>query len=808
MTNKLAPMNHLFTVLLFLTISISQLFSQDPVKYSRATVYLDGKELMELAKLGVDITHGDYRKQISFTTDYSEIEIQVLQDAGFRIEVDIEDVAAHYAMQNLFPKLPEHSHRNANCFQNRKGTYKEPFNFDLGTMGGFFKYEEILDQLDYMELLYPNLITRRQPIGEFRTYHSRPIFFVKISSNPNIDDPDKPKMLHTALHHAREPISVSQMIYFMWYLLENYHSDPTVRSLVDGAEVYFIPIVNPDGYRFNQDNFPDGGGLHRKNRRVLPNGNFGVDLNRNYDYQWGFDNIGSSNAIWSDTYRGPFAASEPEVRAVQQLCEEIPFEIALNYHSYGNALLYPFSYSRVPVPDQESFLSVGKELTRGNNYLVGRSWEVETINYATNGSSDDWMYGAESKPPVLAYTPEVGHGGHNFWPHISDIRPLCHEMLDMNIVSLSLLNNFGTLIDMSPDYIAPMQNELLFKVERTGLRGGTFQVIAESLSSNILSIDGPVELNIAPFSSVESSISYVLKPDLPIGTEVNIALHLDLGAYVISDTLTKIYMGEKNELFRDNAVDLNNWMLESFSTWDIDESVYYSPISCIADSPGRNYDPLTINSMRLKDPVDLSNAQAAYLSFRAKWAIEPGQDFLQVQGSSNGFSYDPLCGRYTKAGTIFQIPDEPVYDGFQNEWVLEVIDLKNYLGGNFFMEFTLHSDLSVEYDGFFLDDVRIISFESGSSVKEVRPFGNLQVYPNPASDKLYFDWEANVIPSNTSGEVLFYNLLGEIVSHHKFGSIQDLRSGIDTNALIPGIYTYRIGLENNQLFSGKFTIMR
>src|SRR5690606_34232268 len=99
------------------------------------------------------------------------------------------------------------------------------------------------------------------------------------------------------------------------------------------------------------------GGMHRKNRRVLAMGNVGVDLNRNYDYKWGFDEIGSSPEDWSDVYRGPSPASEPEVKAVKYLCGQKGFDIAFNHHSYGNALLYPFGYAEVGVPDQETFFS-------------------------------------------------------------------------------------------------------------------------------------------------------------------------------------------------------------------------------------------------------------------------------------------------------------------------------------------------------------------------------------------------------------------------------------------------------------------
>lgn len=69
------------------------------------------------------------------------------------------------------------------------------------------------------------------------------------------------------------------------------------------------PFVNPDGFDFTWTDDR----LWRKNRRN--NGNsYGVDLNRNYDDHWG--GPGASDVPSSDTYRGPSAASEPEVQAL------------------------------------------------------------------------------------------------------------------------------------------------------------------------------------------------------------------------------------------------------------------------------------------------------------------------------------------------------------------------------------------------------------------------------------------------------------------------------------------------------------
>ena len=53
----------------------------------------------------------------------------------------------------------------------------------------------------------------------------------------------------------------------MRYLTDNYGTDPQVTYLVDNRELFFSPCLNPDGYYYNEQTYPGGGGMWRKNRR-------------------------------------------------------------------------------------------------------------------------------------------------------------------------------------------------------------------------------------------------------------------------------------------------------------------------------------------------------------------------------------------------------------------------------------------------------------------------------------------------------------------------------------------------------------
>ena len=74
----------------------------------------------------------------------------------------------------------------------------------------------------------------------------------------------------------------------------------------------------------------------------------GVDLNRNYDFAFAYDNKGSNSNPCEEDYRGPYAFSEPATRQIKNFLEKTEegqsVKIALNFHAWGNLLVYPFNY--------------------------------------------------------------------------------------------------------------------------------------------------------------------------------------------------------------------------------------------------------------------------------------------------------------------------------------------------------------------------------------------------------------------------------------------------------------------------------
>src|SRR5690606_40532042 len=112
----------------------------------------------------------------------------------------------------------------------------------FGSMGGFPTYAEALAILDEMRAQYPELISARVSLGQ--SHEGRDVWMVEVSDDPGVDE-HEPEVLITALHHAREPAGLTTVLYTLWYLLENYETDPRIRYLVNRRRLFVVPVLNP-----------------------------------------------------------------------------------------------------------------------------------------------------------------------------------------------------------------------------------------------------------------------------------------------------------------------------------------------------------------------------------------------------------------------------------------------------------------------------------------------------------------------------------------------------------------------------------
>jgi carboxypeptidase T len=209
------------------------------------------------------------------------------------------------------------------------------------------------------------------------------------------------KVAFLGCHHAREWISVEVPYLLAEHLLQNSSSEP-VQGWLQQGEVWVAPMVNPDGHEHTRTE----NRLWRKNRRRNRDGSIGVDPNRNYGYMWGTLDVNTSSHVPADeTYVGPRAFSEPEVRAVRDLVARQLFGGVLTYHSYSQLLLYPWGYTSEPVED-EADLGEMRELAEEMHQLIksvhGTTYTPQQSSqlYPTAGDTADWTYGEYDAPSL------------------------------------------------------------------------------------------------------------------------------------------------------------------------------------------------------------------------------------------------------------------------------------------------------------------------------------------------------------------------------------------------------------------------
>jgi carboxypeptidase T len=775
---------YLSLFLLFCLLSVSS-YGQVS-KYSKVKIYTDGEGLRKLAELGVAFDHGEAKKDVYFISDFSAAEVKIIHDSGTKYEVLIDDVSKFYAEQNNVLSSVESSMPTA-C---DKSFIKTPSHFHLGDYAGFFSYDQLMVILDSMQLLYPKLITKRAPIDNTTTSEGRPLYWLRISNNPNVDQTNKTEIFYNALHHAREPVSLSQLIYYMWFLLDNYNTDPEVKGIVDNLEMYFVPCINPDSYIYNQTTNPSGGGMQRKNMRKNSDGSKGVDINRNYDQFWGYDNQGSSNSMSADSYRGPSAGSEPETKMIKNFCIAHHFKFAISCHAYGGYLIHSWGYkASVPAIDNGLFTNYGKFMTEENKYSVGTP--SATVGYTGNGASSDWFYAEETvKNKIYEYSPEAGKT--SFYPAKNQIIGICKEMFNIEYKMAKLALKYVLVTDAQPYYVKTKTG--YFKYNYKSLVPDSlakFTVTIIPVSASIASVGSPKSYSNTVINTLgKDSISFTLDPAIKEGTLLKYVIKVNNAVFTHSDTVVKMY-GNPIIVLNENGNTIDQWVTST--GWGVSSTVYHSPTSSITDSPTGNYANNASTSITTKSEIDLSDTQSALLSFWGKWNIEQGFDYVQLSASTDhGQTWIPLCGKYTSTGTNKQDAGNPIYDGV-SDWVREEVNLNAFSGQKIMLRFILKSDGQNAADGFYFDDLLIEKIPSNTNAIEEQDADKAfaaAATPNPANTYTNITFKVDNSIAGDS-KLIIYNALGQVFYSEKIAT----SSGnilLNTSKWPDGIYYYSL----------------
>jgi len=256
--------------------------------------------------------------------------------------------------------------------------------------------DEIAVELDTLAHDYPT-ITLFDTLG-YSTEDSLPIFAFKLSDNA-AEREDEPRVLFVACHHAEEILGIEICMYMIQDLLSNYGNDSTKTYWIDNREIWFIPLLNPEGHSVVMQGIDT---TWRKNKRDNNNNNIfdlgydGVDPNRNYDFYW---SRGGSDDPGSEYYRGPFPFSERETQVMDEFCSSENFQFCITYHSARTGLAevvyYPWvSSSQPPYPPdffalRDIAISVARLIIKDDS----SGHYTSMAGQGLDGKTRNWLYG-------------------------------------------------------------------------------------------------------------------------------------------------------------------------------------------------------------------------------------------------------------------------------------------------------------------------------------------------------------------------------------------------------------------------------
>jgi len=685
-------------VALFLfSINACLLFAYD--KYSSIRVWdPDLEKIQIIQEIGIPLDHSTFKPGAYIDFIVTEKEKEILLNRGIDFNIIIDNLTQYYQEQNV-PAIER--------------------DFPLGSMQGNYTWSELNERFDQLRNLYPEIISDRLIIGESLEGHD--IWAFKLSDNPDQDE-NEPQVLYTGLTHAREPLSMMNLFYFIQNICENYvaGNDSEATYLVNERELWFIPVVNPDGYIYNELIAPNGGGMHRKNRRDTGCGSGteqGVDINRNYGFNWGANDTGSSPDPCYATFRGDEAFSEPETRAVRDFINEKNFVNVLHYHSYGNMYIHPYGDSSLPdEPDLTIYRELAQIMADHNNFNVGTGFEM--VGYTVNGDAVDWSYGEKN---IIAYTPEIGSSGHGFWPSSNQVETLCFNQYEPNKIFAFSAGSDFILSDYS------FTDDIINSGERIG-------IAIEIKNRGLVTSNGPVDVNIESLNSlvhineteiqlgqINSWESQTFNVEIDISEQIIyyskvgivLAVH-DASSYHRRDTI-EFYIGTPSLIYSENFNDgIGQWITSG--DWGLTNNPSYGAFA-LTDSPSGDYGAEQTTTAVLNEQFDFSFLVNPYVSFSARWEIEDGFDFVRFEALTPDNGWVSLEGIYTVPGNgvTVQPLGEPGYDGDQLSWVGEKIFLDQLNGQRpTAFRFIQNSDELYEGDGFTVDNFMLMGYMQGA----------------------------------------------------------------------------------------------
>ncbi|XP_051548320.1 carboxypeptidase A1-like [Myxocyprinus asiaticus] len=283
----------------------------------------------------------------------------------------------------------------------------------------YSNYHDLNTIYSFMDMLVAEHSDLVSKIVIGQSYEGRPLNVLKFSTGAN-----HPGIWIDTGIHSREWVTQASGIWFAKKIVNDYGRDPILTDILNNYDIFLEIVTNPDGFDYTHTSDR----MWRKTRKPNPGSScVGVDPNRNWDTSFG--GPGASSNPCSQTYHGPSAHSEPEVKAIVDFVKSHGnLKAFMSIHSYSQMLLYPYGYTHTPAKDQAELHELARKAITELQSLYNTGYtfgSIITTIYQADGVTVDWTYEQGIK---YSYTFELRDTGrHGFLLPANQIIPTAEE---------------------------------------------------------------------------------------------------------------------------------------------------------------------------------------------------------------------------------------------------------------------------------------------------------------------------------------------------------------------------------------------
>ncbi|MGC9337048.1 MAG: M14 family zinc carboxypeptidase [Candidatus Cloacimonadia bacterium] len=728
----------------------------------------------------------------------------------------------------------------------------------------YHTYMEIKDEIDSLQLAYPNLVfvdsigvtngaAFQQPL---------PIWAVKLSDNATVDE-DEPAILFVGQCHAEEILGVEITMHMINEILL-YQNIPPYSIWLSELEIWFIPTINPEGHQVVMDELDI---TYRKNKRDNnENGGFdyvpgpgndidGVDLNRNYDFNWihGDTLYAPGGEELYDYYRGPAPFSEGGTQAVRRLAEDQHFLFSINWHSsrsgnFSEKVFYSFEWDgEKRPPDFEVNQMIGETVASLIATEDGTSYYEPSPSRSRNGNAQDWFYSTHGTTQLL-----IECGTSNIQPDSALIVDTCercsagafwllNRAIGYQAPSAMLTGHISDSLSGEPlsaeliveeqtaPYFAPRYSDLLYGRFWRVLLPGTYNLrvrakgYKEKVIPNIVvnnSCWTELDLALAPLDIVElsgeiTSNGNPVPAKIVVSDIINDTIYTDNGAF--SGT---IFEGERKVVITSEGCVPYLDTLQ-FTTPDYELCIDLLPATTIFYEDWED----GIEAWQITGDWGIWND-----AYEGNYSITDSPNQFYTSNAETSITSSPinLCGTAEDVTLLFwhkyytewendicsvEISENGInwdclaeFSGMQENWEEVIISLAEWQDKEIYLRFKLASDETLVDPGWTIDKIQIVSSEGNNITNNLPGLPQCilhQNIPNPFRDMTTISFDLASPISQNDVYLKIYNIKGQLIrkfriSNDKYQNNEIVWDG--TNALdkrvTAGLYFYTLSVND------------